>query len=117
MGKTTPEKQKQYNDIYYKKHYKENVQYYLNRNKKRRERLKIRFQPYKDKPCMDCGIKYPLCVMDFDHRDRKDKIDLVSVMINQGVGEKKILAEIQKCDVVCSNCHRLRTFKKHSRFF
>jgi len=63
----------------------------------------------KDKPCMDCGIKYPSYVMDFDHRDRNSKIASISDM--KYFSTNRLIAEIAKCDVVCSNCHRIRTFK------
>lgn len=57
---------------------------------------------------MDCGKRYPSYVMDFDHRE--SKIRDVSRMVSLGLGEATVLAEIAKCDVVCSNCHRERTF-------
>lgn len=63
----------------------------------------------KDKPCQDCGIKYPAYVMDFDHV-RGDKVRKVSGLTNGSTSV--ILAEIAKCDVVCANCHRQRTFER-----
>ena len=64
----------------------------------------------KDKPCADCGKRYPWYVMDLDHvRGSKDK--KVSILINRAVSLEKLQAEIDKCDVVCANCHRERTFK------
>lgn len=60
----------------------------------------------KDRPCMDCGIRYPTAVMDFDHV-RGIKSFGVSQGVNRGVDV--LLTEISKCDVVCSNCHRMRT--------
>jgi hypothetical protein len=47
--------------------------------------------------------------MDFDHRPDEAKLFTISHGKGQ-YGEEKILAEIAKCDVVCANCHRLRTF-------
>lgn len=58
-------------------------------------------------PCVDCGINYPYYVMDFDHvRGRKhaNVMELVSTL-----SKKKIDEEIAKCEIVCSNCHRIRT--------
>ncbi len=62
----------------------------------------------KDVPCMDCGEKYPSYVMDFDHRDKSEKL----FNIGQGRcrGIDSVHAEIAKCDIVCSNCHRERTY-------
>lgn len=60
---------------------------------------------------MDCGIKYPHYVMDFDHRDRKLKLASINRMINfHSYSKDKILEEIEKCDLVCANCHRIRTY-------
>ena len=56
-------------------------------------------------PCEDCGCADPR-VLDFDHVRGEKAFNLQR-------GKQKplsdILAEIQKCDVVCANCHRLRT--------
>ena len=62
----------------------------------------------KDKtPCMDCKIHYPYYVMDFDHvRGVKQKN--VAELINT-LSKKKIDEELAKCEIVCSNCHRVRT--------
>ena len=64
----------------------------------------------KNKPCIDCGIKYDPWVMDFDHLANKEFT--ISDKSAQGYSIKKLLAEIAKCDVVCSNCHRIRTHKR-----
>ena len=58
-------------------------------------------------PCVDCGINYPYYVMDFDDvRGQKhaNVMELVSTL-----SKKKIDEEIAKCEIVCSNCHRIRT--------
>lgn len=62
----------------------------------------------KSVPCTDCGIRYPTPVMDFDHRDPSTKRFNLSRSLNRAL--KDVLAEIEKCDVVCANCHRLRTY-------
>ena len=61
----------------------------------------------KKEPCMDCGRAFPTACMDFDHRDPSKKILPVSRMV--GYSLAKIRQEIKKCDLVCSNCHRMRT--------
>ena len=60
----------------------------------------------KDKPCTDCGIKYPYYVMQFDHL--RDKKHAISQMYSR-VGLPAIKKEIAKCEVVCANCHAERT--------
>ena len=48
--------------------------------------------------------------MDFDHvKGNKDRA--ISVMVGQKVSKDRILREIEKCELVCANCHRLRTYK------
>lgn len=64
----------------------------------------------KDKPCADCGGRFPLCVMQFDHV-RGEKFANLSVLRSRG-NVQLILAEIAKCDVVCANCHAIRTCKR-----
>lgn len=61
----------------------------------------------KDLPCMDCGQAYPRVCMDFDHRPDSGKFFNISQM--RGRPYDVVLAEVAKCDVVCSNCHRIRT--------
>lgn len=64
----------------------------------------------KDQPCADCGIKYPPFVMDFDHKDGYAKIGSVSWLAKHNTSSfEKIKKEIEKCDLVCANCHRIRT--------
>ena len=57
-------------------------------------------------PCSDCGEFFPSCVMDFDHV-RGEKTACVSALA--GNNWEEVLAEIEKCDLVCANCHRIRT--------
>lgn len=64
----------------------------------------------KDAPCLDCGGKFPAFVMDFDHRYGVKKLFKIAAarMRKKSVVE----AEIAKCDLVCSNCHRIRTHER-----
>jgi len=62
-------------------------------------------------PCTDCKKFYHPWVMEFDHlRDKKANI---SRLANQRCTMKRFLAEIDKCELVCANCHRLRTYKRY----
>lgn len=72
------------------------------------ERTKEIIDKAKDNPCTDCGMKFhPVC-MDFDHI--KEKTYNVSLM--KGFGVEALKKEISKCELVCSNCHRIRTHKR-----
>lgn len=60
--------------------------------------------------CMDCHLPVTLqnaSVFDYDHRDSTEKHTEVSKLCYAPVA--KFEAEIAKCDLVCANCHRLRT--------
>jgi hypothetical protein len=72
-----------------------------------RNREKLR-EFLKDSTCMDCGIR-DFAVLEFDHREPRDKRDDVSSLVRQHLCWSSISKEIAKCDVVCANCHRRRT--------
>lgn len=80
----------------------------------RRERARSQAElldELRDTPCMDCGARFPPYVMQFDHRDPTTKTQLVSKMIGRA-GTARILNEVARCDIVCTNCHRDRTYKR-----
>jgi phage-related protein len=66
-------------------------------------------------PCVDCGEKDPV-VLDFDHDPSSDKTNNVCNLVRSGCSWKTVLAEIEKCAVRCSNCHRRRTAKQFGWF-
>jgi hypothetical protein len=78
------------------------------RRTSRLERQRI-VKEAKDVPCADCGLRYPPYVLDFDHRAGEVKAGNISQMVSKTTTEA-LLAEIAKCDVVCANCHRERTY-------
>lgn len=91
-----------------RKHYYANRQTYIDKAYKKRNALRQWVYELKEKtPCADCDKRYPFYVMDFDHLE--DKQVLVSKIINSG-SWLKTQTEIAKCEIVCSNCHRKRTF-------
>lgn len=97
-----------YSDIL-KTHYKDNKQAHLDRNKASAEKRVQFTRGLKEKnPCLDCGKKYPHYIMEFDHREGKT----LCVSSTVSWSWKKMLAEIAKCDIVCSNCHAERTWKR-----
>lgn len=63
-------------------------------------------------PCADCMGQFPSECMDFDHRDPSKKVRGVAAMIGAAQNLETIKAEIAKCDLVCANCHRIRTAKQ-----
>jgi hypothetical protein len=67
---------------------------------------KLLFEYQSRNPCKDCGEKDPI-VLEFDHKVPELKEYNISNMM--GYSWDKIKTEIDKCDVVCANCHRRRT--------
>ena len=88
--------------------YKANRSKFIASSKASRQRLIDEITELKKKPCLDCNQSFPTCVMDFDHKDPSQKIRQISVMTKR-YGRDKVLEEITKCDLVCANCHRIRT--------
>jgi hypothetical protein len=57
-------------------------------------------------PCVDCGYPDPRA-LEFDHVRGKKSFE-ISVAISRGLPLIEIMNEIEKCDVRCANCHRIR---------
>jgi hypothetical protein len=60
--------------------------------------------------CVDCGYREHPVAMDFDHLPGTKKLFNVSQALWRPLA--KVLAEIEKCEVVCANCHRIRTYRR-----
>ena len=95
-------------------HYQSNKADYVDKVMVRSENNKKFIFCLKDnKPCQDCNQKFRHYVLDFDHRDPKTKVAGIAQMYTWS--KEAILAEIDKCDLVCANCHRERTFRRVGR--
>jgi len=62
-------------------------------------------------PCVDCGNSNPI-VLEFDHRNPNDKSYNICDLTFNASNIDLLKIEIDKCDVVCSNCHKIRTAKQ-----
>ncbi len=60
-------------------------------------------------PCVVCGESDPAC-LDFDHIDPSEKEFHISQSVYMSA--KKVQKEIEKCQVLCANCHRKKTAKQ-----
>lgn len=67
-------------------------------------------EEYKRVPCADCKGTFPAVCMDFDHV-RGEKVEGIAKMVAQSWSMEKLSEEIAKCDLVCANCHRIRTHR------
>jgi hypothetical protein len=95
---------------YHHEHYLLNRQRYVDQARTRkqalaRERTAYLLSYFEEHPCMDCGEDDPM-VLEFDHVETK-AFNIGSALPYRNW--KTILAEMEKCEVVCANCHRRRT--------
>jgi hypothetical protein len=82
---------------------------------KTRREYRRRLQELKESlGCADCKVKYPHYVLDFDHLPGTTNTVKVSDSVERSWS--RILEEIAKCEVVCSNCHRKRTFTRGQNY-
>lgn len=85
---------------------------YINKLRKqaneRNKKIKNFLAEYKVKiKCVDCGYDKHHSALDFDHIKGDKKMN---VCFAKSISQAK--KEIEKCEVVCSNCHRIRTYKR-----
>ncbi len=91
---------KKYDAVYFQKYKQEQ----LVRNRKHRKEQRLVINEAKAKiGCAFCE-EFDFCCLDFHHCNG-DKKQCVSTMFGR-VGIEKLWAEIEKCEVVCANCHR-----------
>ena len=89
-------------------HRKDSAKHRATNRSKRRELI----DSFKDRPCADCGKTYPPYVMDFDHLG--DKLFNIADGTNS-MTTQQVIDEIAKCEIVCSNCHRIRSHQRLAR--
>ena len=66
----------------------------------------------RDHPCIDCGEADPI-VLEFDHQ--RDKKFAIGSATSKGVALSTVVAEVEKCEVRCANCHRRKTYYEAGR--
>lgn len=62
--------------------------------------------------CKDCGYAEHPHALDFDHLPGTEKLLTIGSGDSTTAPWDKVLAEIEKCEVVCANCHRIRTYER-----
>lgn len=112
-GDGLQDKCKSCKSLYNKNHYIKDKEKYLERAKKNNPEIRKKYRKLlneiKSVPCKDCNKQFPPYVMDFDHLE--DKKFNIGTSINRFSWET-ILTEVNKCDIVCANCHRIRTHRR-----
>lgn len=83
-----------------------------NRQRKCREEYNKRLILIKKSSCcVDCGNTNPV-VLQFDHV-RGTKVKSIATMVHECLSWSRIEEEIKKCELVCANCHQIRTFTRN----
>jgi len=99
-----------------KEWYQENRSDILNAQKEGRNEHRLFLAWLKSLPCVDCGNTFPPPAMQFDHRVGATK----RFNIGQWGGSHNmklsaLQSEVMKCDLVCANCHAVRTWMPDGR--
>ena len=74
--------------------------------RQRRNKRKALFVEELGGACSDCGNTYPLACYDFHHIDESTKSFEIAPALDRNIN--MIREEVQKCVLLCSNCHRIR---------
>lgn len=104
---------------YAKSHYINNKDKYVQRAKKfssnaRQKAIQFVLEYLEGKSCIKCG-EDDILVLDFHHRDPSNKKYVVSLMISRNC-VATIQEELDKCDILCANCHRKETHKQQNTY-
>lgn len=90
---------------YRKKHYQKNKQKYITKAKNNRRIQEEKYNKYKESLSCEICKENTTCCLDFHHKNTSEKEFNVSSM-KSFISFESLLKEINKCIVVCSNCHR-----------
>lgn len=91
--------------VYRRNHYLQNKEKYLLKARKWEEVQKTKYRKLKSELCCLVCNENEISCLDFHHKDPSKKEYSVSSKANR-VGVEKLKKEIDKCVVLCANCHR-----------
>lgn len=109
-------RRKSYQKKYHEGWYAQNGDHRRQQVRDRRRKLKQRYRAYKETlSCCECGHsgKDNAWSLDFDHIDPDNKVASVSHLVTSGYGWERVMEEIEKCRVLCANCHRKKGYHEH----
>lgn len=96
-------------------HYKINRKAYCVRGVERRKATRDWILAYlSKKECKDCKIS-DIRVLEFDHINDNKSYE-VAILISKDYGIDTLRKEVVKCEVVCANCHKIRTDAKNNSY-
>jgi len=108
-----PEQRKAYHKEQSRKYYLANKEKIIAISKANRAIGKARWDTFKRTlKCTKCGFNHP-AALDFHHVDPNEKENLVSKLVSNGCFAAA-MEEVQKCIVLCANCHRVHHYEENS---
>ena len=86
-------------------------------NRKRAKTNADAIRELKSTPCLDCDGTFPHYVMEFDHvPERGEKKFTISTLAgSRTMNAPTMKAELAKCDIICANCHGIRTHERNQQ--
>ena len=107
-----PFKNREYRLVYRRKWYAKNKKSEIAHVTRRKKQIKKWLQEYKKSlVCSKCEENHP-ATLEFHHPAGLKKDRSVSEMVADGISIKRVLEEIKKCEVLCSNCHKKIHYKE-----
>jgi len=88
----------------------QNRELYNDRARLRRNERKLRAIEYKGGKCAHCSGIFHQAAFDFHHLDSTEKDKDPGLMMSHS--DESLFAELDKCILLCANCHRIHHFKE-----
>ncbi len=107
------ERRMRYRDNHRKEEASRSTRHYRKHKKQKTNLISWIKDKYTGVPCLDCNGVFHWVAMDFDHRPEEMKsfgIATKGTLMATPKNISMVMKEISKCDIVCSNCHRVRTW-------
>jgi hypothetical protein len=100
-------------EVWYPRNRKKHIAYVRAAKRKKKRSMREFVNSLKDGPCTDCKNTFPPVAMDFDHLGNKSFG--IGTAVVSCRSKAQILDEVKKCELVCSNCHRVRTEERRNK--
>ena len=94
------------------KDWKENSARYQIKKDSYKKRYREWLNSLKESPCIDCGGSFHFSAMHWDHLPEYEKSFNIGSCRSGKYSKQRVLEEIEKCELVCANCHALRTYSR-----
>jgi endonuclease I len=107
------EKRKAYHKERSRKHYEANREEIINKAQAKKKEFREQWNAFKRTlKCTKCGFSHP-AALDFHHVDPAEKEGNIHRLLSNGQF-KKLEEELEKCIVLCANCHRIHHYEEKS---